>query len=79
MTKKRRSSSSLRLFGFLWLLVSIILALVWSYYSFEWWSVAAGVVAVFFFIQAIAHINVYAVMGDIMPAPQTKDPTKPVK
>jgi len=67
MTKKMYSSSSLRIFGFIWLIVSIVLALLWSYYSSEWWSAAIGVLAVFFFIEAIAHMNVYAVLVDIMP------------
>jgi len=67
MTEKMPSSSSLRIAGFVWLIVSIILALLWSHYSSEWWSVAIGVLAVFFFIEAIAHMNVYAVLADIMP------------
>ncbi len=79
MSEKLPSSSSMRLMGFIWLIVSVILALVWSYYSSEWWSVATGVVAVFFFIEAIAHMNVYSVMVDIMPAPQKREPTKSVK
>ena len=56
MTEKMPSSSSMRLAGFLWLIVSVVLALVWSYYSSEWWSVAVGVVAVFFFVMAIGHM-----------------------
>ena len=79
MTDKMPSSSSMRLAGFLWLFISIILALIWSYYSTEWWSVAIVVVAVFFFIEAIAHMNVYSVMVDIMPSMQKKEPTKPSK
>ena len=67
MSEKLPSSSSMRLMGFIWLIVSVILALVWSYYSSEWWSVAIGVLAVFFFVEAIAHMNVYAVLADIMP------------
>ena len=55
MTKKMPSITGLVLAGFLWLIVSVVLALVWSYYSSEWWSVAVGVVAVFFFVEAIAH------------------------
>jgi len=58
------------------LIVSIILALVWSYYSSEWWSVAIGVLAVFFFIQAIAHLNVDAVLVDLMPEWQKREPKK---
>ena len=79
MTEKMPSSSSMRSAGFLWLIVSIVLALVWSYYSSEWWSVAIGVVAVFFFIEAIAHMNVYSVMVDIMPAMQKKEQTLPAQ
>ena len=67
MTGKMPSSSSLRIVGFVWLVVSVILALLRSYFSSEWWSVAIGVLAVFFFIEAIAHMNVYAVLVDIMP------------
>jgi len=79
MSEKWPSSSSLRLVSFLFLIVSIILALVWSYYSSEWWSVAIGVLAVFFFIEAIAHMNVYAVLADLMPERQKREPTKSVK
>jgi len=79
MSEKWPSSSSLRLMSFLFLIVSVILALVWSYYSSEWWSVAIGVVAVFFFIEAIAHMNVYAVLADLMPERQKREPTKSVK
>lgn len=64
MSEKWPSSLSLRLMSLLFLIVSIILALVWSYYSSEWWSIAIGVLAVFFFIEAIAHLNVYAVLAD---------------
>ena len=67
MSEKYPSSSSMRLVGFVWLIVSVILALVWSYYSSEWWSVAIGVLAVFFFVEAIAHMNVYAILPDIIP------------
>ena len=73
MPEKMPSSSSLRLAGFLWLAVSIVLALVWSYYSSEWWSVVIGVGVVFFFIEAIAHMNVYSVMADVIPAMQKKE------
>ena len=31
-----------------------------------WWSVAPGVLAVFFFVEGIAHMNVYAIMVDTM-------------
>jgi hypothetical protein len=65
MSEKMPSSSSMRSAGFVWLIVSVFLALVWSYYSSEWWSVAIGVLAVFFFVEAIAHVNVYAVLFDI--------------
>jgi membrane protein YdbS with pleckstrin-like domain len=37
------------------LILSIILALFWSYYSSEWWSVAIGLLAVYFFIGSITH------------------------
>lgn len=57
----------MQLGGFVWLIVSIILALVWSYYSAEWWSVAIWFLAVFFFIAAVAHIFVYSVLVAIIP------------
>ena len=37
---------------------------------------AIGVGAVFFFIEAIAHMNVYSVMADVMPAMQKKEQTQ---
>lgn len=61
------SSRGMQLGGFVWLIVSIILALVWSYYSSEWWSVAIWVLAVFFFIAAVAHMFVYSVLVAIIP------------
>jgi hypothetical protein len=39
----------LELLGSVQLIASIILVLSWSFYSFEWWSVIFGILAVFFF------------------------------
>jgi uncharacterized membrane protein YdcZ (DUF606 family) len=69
----------MRLVGFLWLIVSVILALAWSYYSSEWWSVAPGVLAVFFFVESIAHMNVYAILGDLMSELQKREPKESVE
>ena len=68
------SSSALRSVGIIWIVVSVILALAWSYFSSEWWSVGLGVLAVFFFVEGIAHMNVYAIMADVFQAP--KEETK---
>jgi len=71
MTEKTPSISSLKrsfaMASAALLLVSIILALVWSYYSSEWWSVAIGLLAVYFLIESIAH-GVYEEMVDLIQA-----------
>jgi len=55
MTKEMPSITGLVLASFLWLIVSVVLTLIWSYYSSEWWSVAFVVVAAFIFAEAIVH------------------------
>jgi hypothetical protein len=45
----------LELLGSAQLIVGIILVLLWSFYSSEWWSVVSGYLAVFFLIEAIWH------------------------
>ena len=76
MNEKWPSSSALRSVGLLWVAISVILALVWSYFSSEWWSVGPGVLAVFFFVEGIAHMNVYAIMADTLQAHEERDVTK---
>ena len=76
MSEKWPSSSALRSVGLLWVAISVVLALVWSYYSSEWWAAGVGVVAAFFFVEGIAHMNVYAIMADTMQTPQEKDVAK---
>ena len=73
MNEKWPSSSALRSVGLLWVAISVILALVWSYYSSEWWSVGPGVLSIFFFVEGIAHMNVYAIMADVSEAPEERD------
>jgi hypothetical protein len=45
----------LEVLGSLQLVAGIILVLLWSFYSAEWWSAALGFLAVFFLIEAIWH------------------------
>ena len=45
----------LELLGSVQLIASIILFLLWSFYSSEWWSAVFGFLAVFFLIEAIWH------------------------
>jgi hypothetical protein len=45
----------LELLGSVQLIASIILGLLWSFYSFEWWSIICGTLAVFFLVEAIWH------------------------
>jgi len=61
MDEKIPPSRELRFFGVFFVIVSIILVLVWSYYSSEWWSPVIAVIAAFFFIEGILHMNVYAI------------------
>jgi uncharacterized membrane protein len=48
----------LELLGSIQLIAGIILILLWSFYSTEWWSAAFGFLAVFFLIEAIWHNKV---------------------
>jgi len=45
----------LELLGSVQLIAGIVLVLIWSFYSSEWWSVAFGFLAVFFLVEAIWH------------------------
>jgi len=45
----------LELLGSVQLIAGIILVLLWSFYSSEWWSVTFGFLAVFFLVEAIWH------------------------
>lgn len=45
----------LELLGSLQLVVGILLIILWSFFSVEWWSVVFGFLAVFFLIEAICH------------------------
>jgi membrane protein YdbS with pleckstrin-like domain len=47
------------------LILSIFLALVWSYFSSEWWSVAIGLLTVYFFIGSITH-GEYVELADLL-------------
>ena len=48
----------LELLGSVQLIASIILVLLWSFYSSEWWSVIFVFLAVFFLVEAIWHYAV---------------------
>ena len=48
----------LELLGSVQLIAGILLILLWSFYSSEWWSVALGFLAVFFLVEAIWHFVV---------------------
>ena len=52
----------LELLGSVQLIVGLILILLWSFYSSEWWSVAFVFFGIFFLIEAIWH---YAVCDSI--------------
>jgi len=45
----------LELLGSVQLVASLVLILIYSFYSLEWWSAALGVLATFFLIEAIWH------------------------
>jgi len=45
----------LELLGSMQLIASVILVLLWSFYSSDWWSAVFGFLAVFFLIEAIWH------------------------
>jgi len=45
----------LELLGSAQLIIGMILILLWSFLSSEWWSVILGFLAVFFLVEAIWH------------------------
>ena len=50
-----KDTLKLELLGSVQLIAGIILALLWSFYSSEWWSVVFGFLSVFFLVEAIWH------------------------
>jgi len=50
-----KETQTLELLGSVQLIAGIILVLLWSFYSSEWWSAVFGFLAVFFLIEAIWH------------------------
>jgi len=50
-----KDTLKLELLGSVQLIAGIVLVLLWSFYSSEWWSVAFGFLAVFFLVEAIWH------------------------
>jgi len=51
----KHTPTAAKLASLMWLVISVICVLVWSYYSSEWWSPAILVLAIFFFVEAIQH------------------------
>jgi membrane protein YdbS with pleckstrin-like domain len=51
----REIFSGTELVGTLNLISGIIMALLWSYFSKQWWSVAFGFLEVFFLVEAVWH------------------------
>ncbi len=47
--------SGTELVGTMNLISGIIMALLWSYFPSQWWSVAFGFLAVFFLVEAVWH------------------------
>ncbi len=47
--------SGTELVGTMNLIAGIVMAILWSYFSPEWWSIVFGFLAVFFLIEAIWH------------------------
>ena len=47
--------SGTELVGTMNLIAGIIMALLWSYFVSQWWSVALGFLAAFFLIEAVWH------------------------
>ena len=47
--------SGTELVGTMNLIAGIILVLLWSYFSLQWWSIVFRFLAVFFLIEAIWH------------------------
>jgi hypothetical protein len=50
-----KETLKLELLGSVQLIVGMILILLWSFYSSEWWSAVLGYLSVFFLIEAIWH------------------------
>ena len=46
-----KETSRLELLGSVQLIAGIILVLLWSFFSSEWWSVVFGFLAVFFWLK----------------------------
>ena len=59
MSEKLPSTASMMLRGTVHLILGVIMVLLWSFYSSEWWSAVFGFLAIFFLIEAILHMNVY--------------------
>ena len=47
--------SGTELVGTMNLIAGIIMAILWSYFASQWWSIVFGFLAVFFLIEAIWH------------------------
>ena len=47
--------SGTELVGTINLIAGICMALLWSYFSLHWWSIAFGLLTLFFLIEAIWH------------------------
>jgi len=50
-----KETLKLELLGSAQLIAGLILAVLWAFYSSEWWSVVFGFLAVFFLVEAIWH------------------------
>jgi hypothetical protein len=50
-----KETLKLELLGSAQLIVGMILVLLWSFYSSEWWAAVLGYLAAFFLIEAIWH------------------------
>lgn len=61
MVEKVPSTSTMQMRGLVHLILGIIMVLLWSLYSSEWWSAVFGFLALYFLVQAIIHGNVYSV------------------
>ena len=51
----KEAFSGTELVGTMNLIAGITMALLWSYFASQWWSVVFGFLAVFFLIEAIWH------------------------
>ena len=47
--------SGKELVGTMNLITGLIMAILWSYFASQWWSIIFGFLAVFFLIEAIWH------------------------